>query len=125
MRRQKTLFDLFRDNAHKLNEAPSRQTWQRLEERLEKRRRRSLQLRIRHMAIAAAISGIAILAVLAAMLADNRQHNNTVYQIESLDQRDVNEEALEAIAFSRRISLDKPAAIAEGQAGQRLVPRGM
>lgn len=121
MKRQKTLFDLFRDNAHKLEETPSRQSWQRLEARLDRRRQHSRMLSIRQFAVAAAVGGIVLLAALLSMFTD-RSHAIT-YQVETLDRNEVNEEALEALALSRRFEQDKSAAIAEGRVGQKLVPR--
>ncbi len=120
MKRQNTLFDLFRDNAHKLEETPSRQSWQRLEARLDRHRKRSRMLSIRQFAVAAAVGGIVLLAALLSMFTD-RGHA-TAYQIETLDRNEVNEEALEALALSRRFEQGQSAAIAEGRVGQKLVP---
>ncbi|NUQ25892.1 MAG: hypothetical protein HUU34_18230 [Saprospiraceae bacterium] len=121
MKRQKTLFDLFRDNAHKLEETPSRQSWQRLEARLDRHRQHSRMLSIRQFAVAAAVGGIVLLAALFSMLTD-RGHAIT-YHIETLDRNEVNEEALEALALSKRFEEGKPASFAEGRVGQKLVPR--
>lgn len=55
MKSSKDLFDIFRDNQHKLNERPGSQTWRRLEKRLDKRRKPYAHSLIRVMAMAAAV----------------------------------------------------------------------
>lgn len=127
MKRQHTLSDLFRNNAHKLNEAPPLHSWQRLEARLDQHRQRSRRQSIRQYAMAAVIGGIVLLAAMLSLLADryySTRYAMIQYEIESLDHSEIDEDAIEAVALSRQFDVKKPAAIAEGQAGQRLVPRG-
>jgi len=56
MSKQKDIFDLFRDNQHKLDETPSRQSWQRLERRLQKHQRRNNRSIMRYVLMAAALT---------------------------------------------------------------------
>lgn len=60
------LFDFFRENEGKLHEPPSEKAWQRLEQRLETRRRRR-ERRIRFLQLGAVAMAIFLL-LLAAVL---------------------------------------------------------
>lgn len=64
---KKDIFDLFRENEHKLQEAPSPQTWNRLERRLETRRR--ARQRSRYATLRRPLSMVASLALLVALTA--------------------------------------------------------
>lgn len=55
MKSSKDLFDILRDNQHKLNERPGQHTWRRLEKRLDARRKPYAHSFIRIMAMAAAV----------------------------------------------------------------------
>ena len=52
---QKELFNLFRDNQHKLDQKPSNQAWRRLESRLDAHQNRTRISFVRHLSMAAAI----------------------------------------------------------------------
>lgn len=64
---KKDIFDLFRDNEHKLQQAPSPQTWNRLERRLESRRR--ARQRGRYVTMRRPLGMVASLALLLALTA--------------------------------------------------------
>ncbi len=55
MKQDEKIFDLFRDNQHKLDEMPSPRAWNRLEERLETRKVRKQGYVLKRFAIAAAV----------------------------------------------------------------------
>lgn len=56
MKKDQKLFDLFKDNEHKLHEYPSADAWHRLEQRLDAHRRRRRIAAYRPIAMAAAIT---------------------------------------------------------------------
>lgn len=62
MRKQKGIFDLFRESQHKLNESPSRRTWRQLERRLDQRYHR--EDTPNHFYIAAVAGVLAIVTVI-------------------------------------------------------------
>ena len=64
---KKDIFDLFRENEHKLQQAPSSQTWNRLERRLESRRR--ARHRSRYATLRRPLGMVASLALLVALTA--------------------------------------------------------
>ena len=55
MKPKKDIFDLFKDNQHKLNESPPRKAWDRLESRLDQHKGRNQTSIVRILSMAAAI----------------------------------------------------------------------
>ena len=76
MKPKKDIFDLFRDNQHKLNERPSQEAWGRLESRLDQHKDRNRTSLYRILSMAAAVVGlVAFVSVISFMLtSENRKH---------------------------------------------------
>lgn len=61
------LFEFFKENESKLHERPPEQTWEKLEKRLEKRRRRSNR-RIRFLQLGVVVVALLLLLLAAGLL---------------------------------------------------------
>lgn len=130
MNRQKDLFDLFRENQHKLDEAPSAHTWRRLERRLDNhhRRRRPRLAGSRMLSMAAALLLLAVITFLFSLIVEKRNpaylalNQNRPLPMEDLTYTDVDRGAYQVVEFTRQYQdrLAKP--IEEGSPNKRLVP---
>ncbi len=130
MKRQKDLFDLFRDNQHKLNEMPSPQAWRRLERRLDSRRRfpRHDRQRWRPLMMAAALLLLAVITFLFSLVLENRRpaylaaNTEAPLPMEDLTFTDVDRSMLRAVEFTRKYQDRLSNPIEEGSPDRRLVP---
>ncbi len=129
MQRQPDIFDLFRNNQHKLTQQPSPYAWRRLERRLDRNagvKRFSL---LRQWGMAAAIVllvGLVFLVILmvdqqeTATLAAQRTHP---VQLEDLNPRDGDLALLRQVNFAHQHQLG--VGISEGSPAGQLVPRSV
>lgn len=126
MKHQKDLFDLFRDNQHKLHEAPSPHTWRRLERRLDSRRRhrgaRSRSFRL--VSMAAALLLLAVITFLFSLVLDDRRSNlfaGNDLELEELTYTEVDLSAYQIVEFTRRYTDRMANPIEEGSPDRRLM----
>ena len=124
MKKQKDIYDLFRENQHKLSQNPSSQSWQRLERRLNRRNLHSGHTSL--MPIAAAIlllvGVIALLTLFAnPKQADSFADNHVTPVVEDLKPAGYSPELLQAVEFCRVHCNPGADKIEEGKVGKRLV----
>ncbi|MEO1518288.1 MAG: hypothetical protein AAFV95_24940 [Bacteroidota bacterium] len=120
------LSDLFRENEHKLHEAPPANSWKRLESRLDARRNRSQRPVVRMYRLAAAIAALFVLLTAIGLWLPSTQKTDLAVaeQVpqswEYLSQDvDENQQMYRIVQISQRHhqQLDDP--IREGRASQR------
>ena len=128
MNRQKDIFDLFRENEHKLEERPPLHTWRRLEQRLHQHRRRN---RLSHYRSLTMVAAVLVLAVFVALLSSllYRDHGqslsgNEPLELEALPSNLQDVAAYQAVEFSRSYQEQPFKTIEEGSPNRRLVPAG-
>ena len=127
MNRQKDIFNLFRENQHKLNERPSQQAWRRLERRLDAHRDRNRVSIYRHIAMVAAVVAIVALTSLIVVLVEKSQPGLqavTDFDVEDLKlpDQDASREALMVVEYTRKYQDRMSNPIAEGKPIQKLIP---
>lgn len=130
MKRQKDLFDLFRENEQKLEEMPSPQAWRRLERKLDNRRRTSRRDKGRWqpMMMAAALLLLAVITFLFSLVLDQNKpaylavNEQNPLPMEELTYTDVDQGAMRAVEFTRKYQDRMSNPIVEGTTDQRLVP---
>ncbi len=122
MRRNKTISRLFRDNQQKLNEAPSRQSWRRLERRLDDRRRYGRMTSSRQLGMVAALFLIGIVVALIAVLFNTSNNDRLAanYTLERLEELSETEEASQVIEFVQKYKERLSSPVAEGDGTRRL-----
>ncbi|MCH2083163.1 MAG: hypothetical protein MK226_12295 [Saprospiraceae bacterium] len=125
---QKELFNLFRDNQHKLDQKPSNQAWRRLESRLDAHQNRTRISFVRHLSMAAAIAALLALIFAISIFLDHGNHHNMAereqqlnFVLEELDQRDADEGALKVVEFSRQYQDRMRNPIEEGTEKKKIV----
>jgi hypothetical protein len=129
MKQQKDLYDLFRDNKHKLDEAPNPQAWRRLEKRLDTRRatRGSSIYRIMSMA-AGVLLLLGVFSLLPAL--ESSDQDNTVVAMDTppSEMEDLvvdpnsTEHMIKVVEFSRQYKDRMVQPIEEGNSGKKLIP---
>ncbi len=128
MNRQKDIFDLFRENHHKLEERPPLHTWRHLEQRLQQHRRRHRLTLYRSLAMVAAVLVLAVfVALVSSMLhrnPDHRMTRNEPLELEALPSGMQDVAAFQAVEFSRSYQENPSRTIEEGSPDRRLVPAG-
>lgn len=128
MRKESTLFNLFRNSEHRLAQQPPREVWHRLEQRLDAHQRQGRRFVYRYLSMAAAILFLVGLTFLISLLADNRRQrleamaNPLPKDLEMLDRTDTSIAALEAIALTRHYLEKAKQEVNEGQEGRKLKP---
>lgn len=127
MNRQKDIFDLFRENQHKLDERPPLHTWRHLEKRLNHHRRRNRLSLYRSLAMVAAVLALVVFMVLLSTVIHQSKMSsvagNAPVELEDLPDAPQEEvAAYQVVEFSRSYQdrMSKP--IEEGRPNQRLVP---
>ena len=126
MQRQPDLFDLFRNNQHKLTQRPSPHAWRRLERRLDRNsgvKRFSL---LRQWSLAAAIVLLVGVVFLVTLMVDRREthlaaRDTQPVELEDLNPRDGDLALLRQVTFAHQHQLGTT--IQEGKGANRLVPR--
>lgn len=128
MKPKKDIFQILKENQHKLNQRPSKQAWRRLEQRLEERRNQGKYSFYRHTSLAAGILALVALISLIAVLVDQNSKPNYLainqpgpVQLEELTYTDVDMEALKVVEFTNQVT-NRGANITEGNRDQLLVP---
>ncbi len=124
MKKEKDIFDLFRENQHKLSRKPSPQTWQKLERRLNRR-----NLHSGHsgwVSLAAAVLLLVGVIGLLTLFANQQQKRDMASVqpkpvLEDLQVPAHPQEMLQAVEFCRLYCKPGSEKIQEGTSGQRLV----
>ena len=106
MNRQKDIFDLFRDNQHKLDERPPLHTWRHLEQRLHQHRRRNRLSLYRSLAMVAAVLVLVIfIALFSSLLHRNEGQlmaaGQTPLELEALETTTQDVVAYQAVEATR------------------------
>ncbi|MEN0006959.1 MAG: DUF6265 family protein [Bacteroidota bacterium] len=127
MKHHKDIFDLFRDNQHKLNERPSPEAWRRLERRLDNHRVRHRSAFQQPFGMVAAIVVLAVLVSILAFMLDRSSSrllavNGQPIPVENLIQSDVDVEALKVVEFTKQYQEEIAYPIREGSQGRKLIP---
>ena len=129
---QKDIFDLIKENQHKLNEAPSDRTWRKLEQRLNyKTQSRPVSL-FRSMSWAAAIAAIAVMAVVISLVFTQSVSKNESFAMaekepmpkvleELPNYSELTNEAARMEAFRRKYESRLSSPIEEGEGNKKLV----
>ncbi len=139
MRPKKDIFDLFKDNQHKLNERPSQQAWDRLESRLDSHKERNRTSIYRILSMAAAIvvlvAFVSIISTLfntdAQMAQDSmsdsvpvNQSILTTFKTEELKVLSVSNEGHRQIAaYQKKYNQHLSSPIMEGKSNKKLIAR--
>lgn len=125
MNHHKDLFDLFRENDHKLEERPSLQSWRRLEKRLDSHQRRSRISLYRSLAMVAGVLALAVLIVLMTLVVERQQEYLTgaPQELEDLQATEAdNATAYRVVEFTRTYQDRMTNPIEEGNPDKKLVP---
>jgi len=132
MKPQKDIFDLIKNNQHKLNEAPSDRTWRRLEQRLDYKTQLRPRSLFRSMSWAAAIAAIAVMAVVISLVftkTASKEETMAMAEKEPMPKvleelpnyAELTTEAARMEAFRRKYENRLSNPIAEGEGNKRLV----
>lgn len=128
MTHKKDLFQLFRDNEHKLREAPSARSWQRLEQRLDGRRGRRHFRFSRSLSMVAAVLALAVLVSLISLLAGGNENRFLASNgraipvgLEDLRQTDADPLDLQTVKIAQQAQQQLRRPISEGTPSQKLV----
>ena len=132
MKPRKDIFDLIKDNQHKLDEVPSDRTWRRLEQRLDYKTQLRPRSLFRSISWAAAIAAIAVMAVVISLVFTNTAKKNETFAMaekepmpkvleELPDYSELATEAARMEAFRRKYENRLSNPIAEGEGNKRLV----
>lgn len=107
---------VFREQQHLLQETPSAQTWQRIENKLETHARRRRQAgKLRLLALAASLAAVTFTGGLLRM---ERLHSQETFKLESLSKAAYDPQALMAIEFQRNLTAQAQG-IREGIPGKK------
>lgn len=133
MKHQKDIFDLFRENQHKLEERPSNRTWQRLERRLDAQQRTGgrknlffqLSMIAALLAFLVIVSVVVILPKNAEAIAQN--NNFEAIPLADLETEESNVQAYEVAVFTKQMHnrLANPVPIPEGEPNKKLLPSNL
>lgn len=124
--KEKDLFDLFKDNQHKLSEQPSERSWRRLERKLDTHRQRGRFTFYRHFAMAAALLALVVFTALISFWLGKQQTlqyadlpAHTPAAFEQLEAENVSQTPEQITQFQKQYEA-KDNEIAEGSQGQKL-----
>lgn len=122
MKRNRTISRAFRDNQHKLNEAPSRPSWRRLERRLDEHRRYGKMTLSRQLGMVAALFLLGIVVALIAVLFNTKKSNSLAanYTLERLEALSESESASQLVEFVQKYKERLSNPIGEGDGTRRL-----
>jgi len=132
MGNRKDIFDLFRDNEHKLSHAPSPRSWRRLERRLDSHRNRHRHSFVRSFAIVAAVALLAVFTFLSTIgFGEQRERlfalGGSSGQLEQLAYSDADFDqttSMQMVMIAQHAQEQRRSTISEGTALQKLVPNG-
>lgn len=132
MTKRKDIFDLFRENEHKLTSPPSTHSWRRLERRLDNHRHRQQHSIFRPLAMVAAIALLAVFTFLITIgFGEQRNrlfafNNRAQPSLEQLTYTDAAAEEgdIQLIMVAQHAQQERRSTISEGTAQQKLVPKG-
>lgn len=125
MRRQPDIFDLFRDNQHKLSQRPSPRAWRRLERGLNQSPRAKQTYWLRQWSLAAAVVLLVGLTAIILWSVDQRQaavlaeHSSPAPTVEALSLNDPPSSLLRQVNFAQQ-NLTQ-VSIEEGPAERQLI----
>ena len=126
MKEQKDIFDLIRENEYKLEEQPSKRAWQRLERRLEVQHKpQGLTLYRQLGMVAAMLVFVLVCSVLLFIPKQTEPLQLALNEVEAvpladLVYKDVDQEALKVVEFTRHLPYRSSRPIAEGNLEQKL-----
>ncbi len=132
MKQPKDIFDLFRDNQHKLEERPSPRTWDRLERRLDQHRQRPRRQFPRLFSLVAAVVGlVAMITVISFMFRSVSSGDmaaadapTAIFVVEDLNTSPENERGFyDIVEFQNKYNDRLANPIREGQPRKRLMAR--
>ena len=131
MKPKKDIFDLFRDNQHKLNERPSHEAWGKLESRLDQHKDRNRSSIYRILSMAAAVVGLVFfVSVISLMLKPNHEKMAVSeiamdrFSTEELKVITVsNESDGQIAAYHKKYDNHLSSPIMEGKANKKLIAR--
>ena len=131
MTRKRDVFDFFRDNQHRLNEAPSAHSWRRLDRRLDAHRRRNRPSRYRVLGMVAGILVLVILVGLVSLSLGRQQNQQLAFNkqavptgLEDLAVTDADRDGLRTVLAVQHAQEHRRQPISEGAPGQKLVFAG-
>lgn len=129
----KDIFDLFKDNEHKLNQEPSPKAWSRIERRIQGpkpiARRRKMHTSSSFLSIAASLAlVIGLISVISIMVGNKKQEraiamNYEPFVIEALDVSTADVEIEKHTRQTQQQDLKPLKPINEGRAEQKLVAK--
>ena len=127
MKEQKDLFDLFRENEHKLEEQPSRRAWQRLEGRLDAQRRPVGLSVHRQLAMVAAMLVFLLVCFTLLLLPRYESPQLVLNEVDAvpladLGYKNVDQQANKVMEFTRHLPYRNANPIAEGSPAKKLIP---
>ena len=124
---KKELFDLFRENEHKLEERPSSDAWRRLEARLDDRKRRRQSNTFRQMLSVAAVLLLLITVGLAISIQQQDNTSQLTASVQVLEDLSTYEESseqpLKVMEFTRKHISRLANPIEEGSVEKKLLPK--
>jgi len=129
MKPEKDIFDLFRENEHKLTQKPSPRAWERLESRMDARKSRHQVSSYRTIAWAACIVALlSVTLVMSTYIKSNTADSLAMVEpmpmiLEDISQYNGNSNtALKAIEYSQNYDKLNSRAIIEGSTDKKLKP---
>lgn len=125
MKEQKDIFDLFKENQHKLEERPPRRTWQRLERRLDVQKKTNGFPVYRQLAMVAAMLVFVLVCAVLLLLPKHGEPQLVLNEVEAVPLEDlvfsdVDEKAMQVVEFTRHLKNRKSNPIAEGNRAKKL-----
>ena len=125
MKPEKDIFDLFRENEHKLSQRPSSRAWERLESRMDARKSRHQVSSYRTIAWAACIVALlSVTLVMSTYIKSNTADSLAMAEpmiLEDISQYSVDSNtALKAVEYSQNYDKLNNSAIIEGSTDKKL-----
>lgn len=123
MKRNNTITSLFQNNQQKLNEMPSRQSWRRLERKLDDHRRYGKMTYSRQLGMVAALFVLGIVITLITILLNKSASVPSLaanYTLERLEEISDTEEASQIMAFIQKHKDQLSNPVEEGDVSRRI-----
>ena len=124
MNRQRDLYELFREQQHKLEERPSLHTWRRLERRLDAHQRRGRLSLYRSLGMVAGVLALVAMIVLISIVVNQQQQylTGTPQELEVLPSDESDATAYQVVEFTRQYKDRMSNPIEEGSTEKKLIP---